>query len=200
MHCANCGGVVPPGAFCGNCGAHLTPRPGDGPAWLRRDAFCAAPHESVLRPSLASTLLPQLSELTRRPFNLGLVLIIVAMAVLVELQLPGGLITVASLGLPLLLLIYWRRSGVLDDVPRWTVLLTIVIAVGLAVGWVLLTGDLVVREAGSPFEAGSAGRRVLRDGLGVAEGGAILMLIPAGVIRLLWRSAGKAWTASSSVS
>lgn len=188
MHCANCGGVVPPGAFCGNCGAHLTPRPGDGPAWLRPDVFCAAPHESVLRPSLASTLLPQLSELTRRPFNLGLVLIIVAMAVLVELQLPGGLITVASLGLPLLLLIYWRRSGVLDDVPRRAVLLTILIAVGLAVGWVLLTGDLVVREAGSPFEAGSAGRRVLRDGLGVAEGGAILMLIPAGVIRLLWRS------------
>ncbi|MCB0939705.1 MAG: zinc ribbon domain-containing protein [Mycobacterium sp.] len=188
MHCVNCHSVVPPGAFCGNCGAHLTPRPGDGPAWLRPGVFCAAPHESVLRPSLASTLLPQLSELTRRPFNLGLVLIIVTMAVLVELHLPGGLITVASLGLPLLLLIYWRRSGVLDDVPRWAVWLTVLLALGLAVGWVLLTGDLVVREAGSPFEAGSAGRRVIRDGLGVAEGGAILMLIPAGVVRLLWRS------------
>lgn len=188
MLCANCGGVVAPGAFCGTCGAHLTPRPGDGPAWLRLDSFCAAPRESVFRPSLASTLLPQLSELTRRPFNIGLVLIIVAMAVLVELHLPGGLITVASLGLPLLLLIYWWRSGVLEDVPRWAVLLTIVLALGLAIGWVLLTGDLVIREAGSPFEAGSAGRRVLRDGLGVAEGGAILMLVPAVVVRLLWRT------------
>lgn len=188
MHCHNCDSTVPPGAFCGRCGAHLTPRPGDGPAWLRPDAFCAAPTESVFRPSLSSSLLPQLSELTRRPFNLGLILIIVAMAVLVELQLPGGLITVASLGLPLLLLIYWRRSGVLDDIPRRAFVVTIVLALALAIGWVLLTGDLVVREAGSPFEAGSAGKRVLRDGLGVAEGGAILMLIPAAVTRLMWRS------------
>ena len=188
MHCHNCGSTVPPGAFCGHCGAYLTPRPGDGSAWLRPGVFCAAPHESVLRPSLASSLLPQLSELTRRPFNVGLVLIVVAMAVLVELQLPGGLITVASLGLPLLLLIYWQRSGVLDDIPRRAVVVTVLLALALAIGWVLLTGDLVVREAGSPFEAGSAGKRVLRDGLGVAEGGTILMLIPAGVTRLMWRS------------
>ncbi len=187
MHCRNCGSTVPAGAFCGHCGAYLTPRPGDGSAWLRPGVFCAAPHESVLRPSLASSLLPQLSELTRRPFNVGLVLILVAMAVLVELQLPGGLITVASLGLPLLLLIYWQRSGILDDVPRRAVVVTVLLALGLAIGWVLLTGDLVIREAGSPFEAGSAGKRVLRDGLGIAEGGTILMLIPAGVARLMFR-------------
>ena len=187
MHCRNCQSTVPAGAFCGNCGAHLAARAGDGPAWLRPTVFCAAPHESVARPSLASTLLPQLSELTRRPFNMGLVLIIIAMAVLVELHLPGGLITVASLGLPLLLLIYWHRSGVLSDTPRWAVVATVVLAVGMAVGWVVLTGDLVVSTAASPFEVGSAGRRVLRDGLGVAEGGSILMLIPAGIVRLLWR-------------
>ncbi|MCV7217332.1 zinc ribbon domain-containing protein [Mycobacterium crocinum] len=187
MHCHNCRSNVPAGAFCGNCGAHLAPRAGDGPAWLRSDVFCAAPHESVARPSLASTLLPQLSELTRRPFNMGLVLIVIAMAVLVELHLPGGLITVASLGLPLLLLTYWHRSGVLSDIPRWAVVTTVVLAVALAVGWVLMTGDLVVSTAASPFESGSAGRRVLRDGLGVAEGGSILMLLPAGIVRLLWR-------------
>ena len=192
MHCGNCHSSVPPGAFCGQCGAHLTPRPGDGPAWLRPDGFCAAPHESVFRPSLASSLLPQLSELTRRPFNIGLVLIIVLMAVLVELHLPGGLITVASLGLPVLLLIYWQRAGVLGDLPRWAVLTTVVLALALGVGWVLLTGDLVLREAGSPFEAGSAGRRVIRDGLGIAEGGTLLMLIPAVVVRLLWRSKRRA--------
>lgn len=188
MRCPNCGATVAPGAFCGICGAHLAPGSGGGPAWLRADVFAAAPQESVFRPSLASSLLPQLSRRTRRPFNLGLVLILAAMAVLVELQLPGGLITVASLGLPLLLLIYWRRTGVLDDVPRWVVATTVALALVLAIGWVVLTGDLVIREAGSPFDAGSAGRRVLRDGLGVAEGGAILMLVPAVVVRLIWRS------------
>lgn len=51
----------------------------------------------------------------------------------------------------------------------------------------LLTGDLVDRTtAGSPFEAGAAGRRVLRDGLGIAEGGTVLMLLPAAVVRLVW--------------
>ena len=187
MECAHCGTVVPAGAFCGQCGAHLTPRPGDGPLWLRAGAFCAAPHESVLRPSLSSSLLPQLSELTRRPFNMGLILMIVAMAVLVELHVPGGLITVASLGLPLLLIIYWRRSGVFDDIPVWAVVTTVVLAIGLAIGWVWLSGDLIARVSVTPFEAGATGRRVLRDGLGVEEGSAVLMLVPAVVVRLLWR-------------
>lgn len=187
MECLHCGSAVPAGAFCGQCGAHLTPRPGDGPVWLRAGAFCAAPHESVFRPSLSSSLLPQLSELTRRPFNMGLVLMIVAMAVLVELHVPGGLITVASLGLPLLLVIYWRRAGVFDDIPRWAVALTLVLAIGLAIGWVWLSGGLIARVSHTPFEAGTAGRRILRDGLGVEEGSAVLMLVPAIVVRLLWR-------------
>lgn len=193
VRCPDCDTAVPAGAFCAECGAHLPPRSGDGPAWLRANSFCAAPQESVFQPSLASSLLPQLSELTRRPFNLGLVLLVLSMAVLVESHLPGGLITVAALGLPLLVIIYWARAGAFGDIPRWAVLTTAVLAVGLAVGWVLLTGDLVDRTtAGSPFEAGAAGRRVLRDGLGVAEGGAILMLLPAAVVRVLWRSRRKA--------
>ena len=187
MRCEHCGETVPAGAFCGHCGAHLTPRPGDGPAWLRPDGLFAAPHETIFRPSLASSLLPQLSELTRRPFNAGLLLITVSMAVLVELQLPGGLITVASLGLPMLVAIYWRRSRVFDDIPSWAIWLTVVLAIGLAVGWVLLTGDLVLRVAASPFDAGPGGRRVLRQGFGVSDGGAVMMLIPIGAVRLAWQ-------------
>lgn len=187
MHCHHCGNTVPAGAFCGDCGAHLTPRPGDGPAWLRADGLFAAPHESLFRPSLASSLLPQLSELTRRPFNAGLLLLIVTVAVVVELQLPGGLITVASLGLPMLVIIYWRRSKIFDDIPAWAIWTTVVLAVALAVGWVLITGNLVVREAASPFDAGLRGRRVLRDSLGVSDSGALTLLIPIFVVRLFWR-------------
>lgn len=187
MRCANCDRDVPVGAFCGHCGAHLTPRPGDGPAWLRPDGLFAAPHETIFRPSLASSLLPQLSELTRRPFNAGLLLIIVSLAVLVELQLPGGLIAVAALGLPMLLAIYWRRSHVFEDIPTWVVWATVVLAIGLALSWVLLSGALVLREAASPFDAGSGGRRVLRQGFGVSDGAAAMMLLPIGIVRLLWR-------------
>lgn len=188
MRCGNCRAEVPPAPFCGRCGTRLTPRPGDGPTWLRAGVFVAAPHESVFRPSLASSLLPQLSELTRRPFNAGLLLIIVSMAVLVELRLPGGLLTVAALGLPLLLIIYWRRSRVFADIPRWAIVATVVLAIGLAVGWVLLTGDIVLREAASPFDAGAGGRRALRNGLGVSDSGALVMLIPIVVVRSMWWS------------
>lgn len=187
MCCRHCQTTVPAGPFCGQCGAHLTPRPGDGPAWLRPDGLFAAPHESVFRPSLASSLLPQLSELTRRPFNAGLLLMIVAMAVLVELRLPGGLITVASLGLPMLLVIYWRRSRVFDDLPSWAIAVAVVLAIALGLTWVLVTGDMLIRAAASPFSTGAGGRRALRQGLGVSDGAAAVMLIPLIVVRLFWR-------------
>lgn len=184
LPCPACGAETPVGVFCGRCGAHLHPQPGDGPRWLRPRAFCAAPEEHVLRPAISSTLFPHTSQLSRGPFTAGLVLIVAMMAVAVELRLPGALIAVAALGLPLLFGIYSHASGVDRDIPRATLLLTAALGVAIGVGWVLLTGDLVIRETGAAFDAGMAGNRVLRNGLGVAEGGALLMLLPALVVRL----------------
>ncbi|MEZ0356994.1 zinc ribbon domain-containing protein [Mycobacterium sp. SA01] len=185
MECPACGTEVPAGVYCGTCGAHLNPQPGDGPQWLRPRAFCAAPDEHVLRPAIASSLFPHLSQFSRTPFNLGLVLIVVAMAVAIQLALPGALVTVSALGLPLLFAIYRHQSGIYRDIPRSSLVITVVLGIAMGVGWVFLTGDLVIRETGAPFDAGIAGRRVLRDGLGVAEGGALLMMIPAVVVRLV---------------
>jgi len=187
VRCPECGAAVPSGDFCSDCGAYLTPCRGRKPAWLRPGAFCAAPDESVFRPSWA-VLLPQVRSPGRRPFVAGLAIMVLTMAVLVELYRPRAIITVAALGLPLLLVICWRRAGVLQGRPRWALVTTVALAVGLAIGWVLVTGDLVTTLAESPFDAGTAGRRVLRDGLGIAEGGTLLMLIPAVVVRLMWRS------------
>ena len=103
----------------------------------------------------------------------------------VQLRLPGALVTVAALGLPLLFVIYRHQSGVYRDIPRSSLVITVALGIAIGVGWVLLTGDLVIRETGAPFDAGIAGNRVLRDGLGVAEGGALLMMIPAVVVRLI---------------
>ena len=185
MHCPACGTEVPAGVFCGACGAHLNPQPGDGPRWLRPRAFCAAPDEHVLRPAIASSLFPHLTQFSRAPFTLGLVLLVVAMAVAIQLRLPGALVTVAALGLPLLFVIYRHQTGVYRDIPRSSLIITVALGIGIGVGWVFLTGDLVIRETGAPFDAGIAGHRVLRDGLGVAEGGALLMMIPALVVRLI---------------
>lgn len=152
---------------------------------MRPRAFCAAPDEHVLRPAIASSLFPHLSQFSRAPFNLGLILIVVAMAVAIQLALPGALVTVCALGLPLLFAIYRHQSGIYRDIPRSSLAITVALGIAMGVGWVFLTGDLVTRETGAPFDAGIAGNRVLRDGLGVAEGGALLMMIPAVVVRLL---------------
>ncbi len=185
VRCPSCRHHVPVGVFCGRCGGYLNPQRGDGPEWLRPRAFCAAPGEHVLRPAVASSLFPHLSGLSRAPFTAGLALMLAMMAVAVELRLPGALIVVATLGLPVLFLIYRHQSGIYRDIPRGTLLLTAALGIALGVGWVLLTGDLVIREIGSPFEAGLAGSRVLRNGLGVAEAGMVLMLVPAVVARVI---------------
>ena len=183
--CHSCGQEVPIGVFCGNCGAYLNPQPGDGPKWLRPNVFCAAPEQHVLRPSVASSLFPHLSQLPGPGLNLGLLLILAAMAVAVPLRLPGALITVATLGLPLLLLIYRYQSGIYRDIPRSTLLITAALGIGIGVGWVFLAGNLIFRESGDAFDAGLAGERVLREGLGVAQGEVLLMMIPAVAVRLL---------------
>lgn len=185
VHCTACAAEVPAGVFCGACGAHLAPQAGDGPRWLRPRAFCAAPDQHVLRPAIASSLFPQLSQLSRAPFYFGLVVLIAAMGLSVEIRLPGALVSVSALGLPLLIVIYQYLSGVYRDIPRSSLIITAVLGIAIGVGWVLLTGDLVIRETGAPFDAGIAGNRVLRDGLGVAEGGVLLMMIPAAVVRAI---------------
>jgi hypothetical protein len=185
MNCPVCSAEVPGGVFCGSCGAHLAPQPGDGPAWLRPRVFCAAPQEHVLRPAITSSLFPHLSQISRAPFAVGLVLIVVAMAVAVQLRLPAAMIAFATLGLPLLYLVYRFQTGVYHEVPMATLLLTVGMGVLAGVGFVLITDDLVIRATGSPFESGLAGSRVLRDGLGVAEGGVLAMIAPIVIVRLI---------------
>lgn len=182
--CRVCQTDVPEGEFCGLCGVHLTRKPGDGPDWLRMYAFGAAPNEHLLQPSLASSLFPQLPGRSRTPFRVALVVVPVALIAFALLRLPAAMITVAVFGLPLLFLLYLRESGAYRDLPARTLPLTAALAIGLGVGWVLLTGATVARSYGVPLGAGIVGMRMLRDGLGVPLGGMLLMLAPAVVIRL----------------
>ena len=90
LHCRVCEVDVPAGAFCGLCGVNTVPQRGDGPEWLRIKWFGAAPGEHVLRPSLASSLFPQLPPRDRTLFRVVLVLWVLALAAFVLLRLPAG--------------------------------------------------------------------------------------------------------------
>ncbi len=185
MECRVCQTDVPAGEFCGLCGDFLTEKPGNGPSWLRLRAYGADPGEHLLRPSLASSLFPQLPHRSRRPFQLALVVVLLALVTFANLRMPAALISVASLGLPLLFLLYMRETNVFRDVPRRTLLLTVVLGIGLGIGWVLLTGAIVARSYGVPLGAGIAAGRIAREGLGIPVGSMLLMLVPVLVVRLL---------------
>jgi rRNA maturation endonuclease Nob1 len=185
MECSVCQTDVPAGEFCGLCGCHLKEQPGNGPEWLRWRAFSASPGENLFTPNIVSSLFPHLASGSRTPFLLGLCLLLAALVAATVFRLPGALITVAALGLPLLFLIYLQEADVYRDIPSATLVGTAALGIGIGVGWVLLTGEMVSNAYDVPLGAGVAAARVLRDGLGVPLGGMLLMLAPALIVRLI---------------
>ena len=183
--CRICQIDVPAGEYCGLCGCHLTPRRGEGPDWLRIRDFGAAPGEHLLQPSLASSLFPHLPPRSRTVFRIGLAVVLVALVAFALLRMPGALVTVEALGIPFLFLLYLRESDGFHDIPTRTWVLTAVLGIGLAIGWVLLTGPMVARSYGIALGSGIVGARMLRAGIAIPLGGVIIMLMPAVIVRLL---------------
>jgi hypothetical protein len=111
----------------------------------------------------------------------ALILLLVVFALL---RWQAAVIAVSALGLPLLLQIYVREVDGHDDLPVRTLLLTTVIGIGLGVGWALVTGTSVARSYGAALGADEAGERMLEFGLAIPLGGAVLMLVPAVLVRV----------------
>ncbi|KUI35799.1 hypothetical protein AU197_18245 [Mycobacterium sp. IS-1590] len=182
--CRVCKTDVPAGEYCGLCGCHLTPRPWEGPDWLRPRDFSAAPNEHLLQVSVASSLFPHLPGRSRAAFRIGLLVLVAALIGFTLLRLPAAVVTVAALGLPLLFVLYLRESDAFRDFPVGTLVLTVVLAVGLAVGWALLTGAMFAKSYGVALGSAIVGTRMLSMGIVVPLGGVVLMLLPAVLIRV----------------
>lgn len=183
--CPACHSTVPSAAFCGRCGAELSASPEYWRVLLRPKTFAAAPREPITLPMVTSSLFPHVPQPARAPFRLGLFLLVLALVSFAALRLLGPLVTVAALGVPLLFGLYLWQSGVLRDTPNHALALTTLIGAGFGVGWVLLTGGLVARSYGIPMAAGFVLQHLLGVGLAISLGGAILMVLPAVIVRLL---------------
>lgn len=183
--CRVCKVDVPDGKYCGLCGVPIDKEQGDGPEWLRLSASCVAPDEHLLRPSITSSLFPHLSDRSRAPFRIAMLILLAALVSCALLRLPAALIAVAALGLPLLFLIYLYESDAFRDLHRANLALTVVLGIALGVGWVLLTGHVMAKSYGVPLGTGVTGTRIVRNGLGIPLGGAVLMLVPAVAVRML---------------
>jgi hypothetical protein len=185
MHCAVCDADVPAAAFCGTCGAHLSASRGDGRGMLRPAAYAAAPGEHALRLSVASSLFPHLPHTSRAPFRVALAVLFLTLVAFAFLGWQAPLIAVSALGFPLLFLFYLHESDIDDDLPVSTLALTAALGVGLGVGWALLTGDIVARSYDVALSDGTSEGHSLIEGLVIPAGSAVLMVLPAVVMRLL---------------
>jgi hypothetical protein len=183
VQCRVCGTVVPLGAFCGACGAHLARQRANGPDWLRIRAYGAAPGEHVLRVSVISSLFPHLPHRSRTAFRVGLALLIVVLVVVALLRWQAPLIGLSALGFPLLFQIYLQENDVYRDLPVRALLVAAVIGAGFGVGWALLTGPVVARSYINALDVST--QTLLRDGLAIPLGGAVLMILPAVLVRAL---------------
>lgn len=182
--CRVCDTEVPEGAFCGFCGAHLEARPGDGPDWLRVRSYGPAHGEQLLRLSLVSSLFPHLAHRSRAAFRVGLSLLVVLLVAFSLLRWQAPLVAVCSLGFALLYLIYQYETDVFsdDEMPLKSMLVTAVLGVALGVGWTLWTGP---GAADAYLTLSLTTKSILLHGLLLPVCGALLMLVPAVLVRLI---------------
>jgi RsiW-degrading membrane proteinase PrsW (M82 family) len=183
-HCPYCGSTVPDARYCGACGSDLT-RKVTGRAKRRPHAFAACPNESILMPSIVTTLFPQLSWRCTVGFRIALGLFALALLGCALAGATGPVIAISALGVPLLFQIYVYevdpyQSGAL---PVTAALLAVGAACGA--GWALIGGPVVAAAAAPtllPLQL--TGGQTLRAGIVVPVVGQLLMCLPVAVIRL----------------
>lgn len=185
MACPACETDVPVGAFCGCCGANLFAGEGGQRDRLRIRTFAAAPNEHVLRMSVASSLFPQLPERSRTAFRFGLVALVVALSVFAALRWQAPLIATAALGLPILFVIYLRETDAHRDLPIRTLAATAILGIALGAGWAQIIGVIVSHSYDVAMGFDEDLGHALLEGLTIPVSGALVMLAPAVLVRLL---------------
>jgi RsiW-degrading membrane proteinase PrsW (M82 family) len=183
--CHVCDANAPAGEFCAICGAALSRRRGDGPAWLRLRSYAAAPKEHVLSPRIVSALFPRLPRRSRASFRVGLLVLAVLLVAFALLRWQGPLIGISALGLLLLFGIYLYESDAFTDMSGPTLLIACVLGAGLGVGWSVTTGAVVARTYDDVLGTPMTMSDMVVNVLAIPIGALILMLVPVAVLRLL---------------
>jgi PrsW family intramembrane metalloprotease len=184
MPCRACRHDVPAGRFCGRCGAYLTPAGGDGPVWLRIRGYAAAPDENVLQPSVVSSMFPHLPRRSRGTFRVGLALVAVVVVVLCLLRWQLAMVATTTFAPPLLLVVYLTETGVIADLFRRVWAPTLVVGLGVGVGWALLTESIVSESYSLGLGTEAPTARLVRDAVLIPFGGVLALQLPVVIVRL----------------
>ena len=142
----------------------------------------------ITRPSLTGSLFPQLPDRSRSRFRVALIVLVAALAGFALLRWQAAMIATAVCGLPVLFVIYLRQTGIRRTVGVRGVVVSAFLGLGLGVGWALIAGPIVARAYDAALGAQTNVAQVLLFGVAVPISEALLMLVPAVVVRLMDRT------------
>lgn len=184
--CPACRCTVPAAVFCGQCGADLKAAVTTCGVALRPRVFAVAPREPVVAPRMTSSLFPRLPASARKPFRLALILLLGAMVVLSALRANAALGAITILGGPVLFVLYMWQSDTFRDISRRALVIAFLTGSTLGVAWWLFAGRLLAGSYGVSTAAGLALQNLFAGfGLAVTVGGALILVLPSAVVRLL---------------
>lgn len=143
VECPHCGREVPPGEYCGACGAHLG-HEGTG-STERPRAFAANPFEHLLQPSFTTTLFPHLPQRRSAPFRLALLVLAGALLIVGYLRLTGPSVALAAAAVPALFLVYLYDVDVYEAQPLFSIGVTAGSGIVLGALWAFLTGRFITQ-------------------------------------------------------
>ena len=195
--CSNCGNEVPDSRFCVICGHHfeggtpaLTPLSRGVSGVLQLDprslsgvrrAFAAAPEEPVLRPSVVSTIFPQLPRPRMAVFRACLALGVGTVLVLGLAKLYPIALVAGAVMLPLLVVLYMVDVNVFEHLSLRVIAGTLAWGVATGIGTAFLARSL--SPSGSQVFVGSHSDLVFTRGVLVPLLSVVLIL--AGPLALL---------------
>lgn len=182
--CPACQSVVPAARFCGECGARLDAPVTMGSRLLRPSVYATAHRETIWLPRVSSTLFPRFPGAIRKPFRIGLIVVLVGLIMfsLTRITGPAGIFT--TIGWPLLFLIYVWQSDAFRDIPVRIMAIAAALGIASGVGWWLAAGKVLADSYGVTTASSLALTKVVSTGFLITLGGTALMLLPAVVTRL----------------
>ena len=183
--CPACGQTVPAATFCGECGAESNRPVTSWTRLLRPRVYAADPREKVWAPFVSSAFFPRFPARQRMPFRLAMILVAVAIITLASLRVNGPLAVTATIGWPLLGVIYLWQSDAYRDIPVRILATVNLLGLVFGVGWWLLAAKILAGTYGVSTGSAFALAEVLDVGWLITAGGAFLMVVPAVVVRML---------------